>query len=72
MALLTWIIAHDMGRDAARDAVAAPLAVPEVAALRRGRGRRTRERDPESTVTILGLVVYIAVVAGFLVLLDVS
>jgi hypothetical protein len=33
---------------------------------------RTRERDPEYSVTILGLVLYVAVVAGFLVLLDIS
>jgi len=33
---------------------------------------KTRERDPEYSVTILGLVLYVAVVAGFLVLLDIS
>jgi hypothetical protein len=32
----------------------------------------TNERDPDYAVTVLGLVVYTAVVAGFLVLLDVE
>jgi hypothetical protein len=30
----------------------------------------TNERDPDYAVTVLGLVFYVAVVAGFLVLLD--
>src|SRR5262249_38870134 len=30
------------------------------------------ERDPESAVTVLGLILYVAVVAGVLVLLDLS
>ena len=33
---------------------------------------KTRERDPNYAVTVFGLVLYVAVVAGFLVLLDVS
>ena len=32
----------------------------------------THERDPEYGVTVLGLVLYVAVVAGFLVLLDLT
>ena len=32
----------------------------------------TRERDHNYTVTVVGLLLYVAVVAGFLVLLDVS
>src|SRR5262245_3575961 len=32
----------------------------------------TNERDPESAVTVLGLILYVAVVAGALVLLDLS
>lgn len=32
----------------------------------------TNERDPEYAVTVLGLVAYVAVVAGVLVLLDLS
>lgn len=32
----------------------------------------TSERDPNYTVTVVGLLLYVAVVAGFLVLLDVS
>ena len=33
---------------------------------------KTHERDPGYGVTVLGLVLYVAVVAGFLVLLDVT
>jgi hypothetical protein len=32
----------------------------------------TNERDPDYAVTVLGLVLYVAVVAGFLVLLDID
>src|SRR5262245_29217336 len=32
----------------------------------------TNERDPEYVVTVLGLVAYVGVVAGFLVLLDIE
>jgi hypothetical protein len=32
----------------------------------------TNERDPNYTVTLVGLVLYVIVVAGFLVLLDVD
>jgi heme/copper-type cytochrome/quinol oxidase subunit 4 len=31
---------------------------------------KTNERDPDYAITVVGLVLYIAVVAGFLVLLD--
>src|SRR5262245_30001001 len=36
------------------------------------RDATTRERDPDYAVTVLGLVVYVAVVAGVLVLLDIE
>jgi hypothetical protein len=36
------------------------------------KGASTNERDPDHAITILGLVVYVAVVAGVLVLLDIS
>jgi hypothetical protein len=36
------------------------------------RDANTHERDPGYAVTIVGLVVYAAVVAGFLILLDVA
>lgn len=32
----------------------------------------TRERDPEYAVTVVGLLLYVAVVAGVLVLLDIE
>ena len=32
----------------------------------------TNERDPNYAITVLGLALYVAVVAGFLVLLDVT
>jgi hypothetical protein len=32
----------------------------------------TNERDPDHTLTVLGLVLYVAVVAGFLVLLEID
>jgi hypothetical protein len=36
------------------------------------RDAKTHERDPGYPVTVVGLIVYVAVVAGFLVLLDVT
>jgi hypothetical protein len=32
----------------------------------------TKERDPEYAVTVVGLLLYVAIVAGVLVLLDVE
>jgi RPA family protein len=32
----------------------------------------TNERDPNYLITVLGLVLYVAVVVGFLVLLDID
>jgi hypothetical protein len=32
----------------------------------------TNERDPDYAITLVGLVLYVAVVAGFLVLLDID
>jgi RPA family protein len=32
----------------------------------------TNERDPDYAITVLGLILYVAVVAGVLVLLDTS
>jgi hypothetical protein len=36
------------------------------------RDAATSERDPDSAVTVVGLLLYVLVVAGFLVLLDVA
>jgi hypothetical protein len=36
------------------------------------RDAKTDERDPDYAVTIVGLLLYVAVVAGFLVLLDIE
>jgi hypothetical protein len=36
------------------------------------RDAKTQERDPGYPVTVVGLIVYVVVVAGFLVLLDVT
>jgi hypothetical protein len=36
------------------------------------RDATTNERDPGYAITILGLVLYVVVVAGFLVLLDIE
>jgi hypothetical protein len=38
----------------------------------RARDAETDERDPDYAVTIVGLLLYVAVVAGFLVLLDLA
>jgi hypothetical protein len=36
------------------------------------RNSRTNERDPDYAITVLALVLYVGVVAGFLVLLDIE
>ena len=36
------------------------------------RDARTNKRDPNQAITVLGLLLYVAVVAGFLVLLDIA
>ncbi len=36
------------------------------------RDARTNKRDPNHAITVLGLLLYVAVVAGFLVLLDIA
>jgi hypothetical protein len=36
------------------------------------RDAKTRERAPDYGITVFGLVIYVAVVAGFLVLLDIE
>jgi hypothetical protein len=70
-----WAIADEGPRWAA-GAVAIGVAVSLLPILLRvlpplARDARTRERDPQYAVTILGLVLYV-VVAGFLVLLDLT
>ena len=37
-----------------------------------GKDAATKERDSDYTLTLLGLVLYVAVVAGFLVLLEID
>jgi hypothetical protein len=69
-----WAIA-DEGPKWAALAVTVGLAVSLIPILLRvlpplAKDAATRERDPDYAVTVLGLVLYIAVVAGFLVLLD--
>jgi hypothetical protein len=69
-----WAIA-DEGPKWAALAITVGLAVSLIPILLRvlpplAKDAATRERDPDYAVTVLGLVLYIAVVAGFLVLLD--
>jgi hypothetical protein len=69
-----WAIA-DEGPKWAALAVTVGLAVSLIPILLRvlpalAKDAATNERDPGYAVTILGLVLYVAVVAGFLVLLD--
>jgi hypothetical protein len=71
-----WAIA-DEGPKWAALAVTVGLAVSLLPILLRvlaplARDATTNERDPDYAVSVLGLVLYIAVVAGFLVLLDVE
>jgi hypothetical protein len=69
-----WAIADEGPRWAAL-AVTVGLAVSLIPILLRvlpplAKGAVTNERDPGYPVTVLGLILYVAVVAGFLVLLD--
>ncbi len=71
-----WAIADEGPRWAAL-AVTVGLAVSLIPILLRvlpplAKDASTKQRDPDYAVTILGLVFYIAVVAGFLVLLDID
>lgn len=71
-----WAIADEGPRWAAL-AVTLGLAVSLIPILLRvlpplAKDASTDQRDPDYAVTILGLVLYIAVVAGFLVLLDID
>jgi hypothetical protein len=71
-----WAIA-DEGPKWAALAVTVGLAVSLIPILLRvlpplAKDAATNERDPEYAVTVLALVLYVAVVAGFLVLLDVE
>jgi glucose-6-phosphate-specific signal transduction histidine kinase len=71
-----WAIA-DEGPKWAALAVTVGLAVSLTPILLRvlpplARDAATNERDPDYTITVLGLVLYVAVVAGFLVLLDID
>jgi hypothetical protein len=69
-----WAIA-DEGPKWAALAVTVGLAVSLIPILLRvlpplAKDAATNERDPNYAITVLGLVLYVAVVAGFLVLLD--
>ena len=71
-----WAMADEGPRWAAI-AVTVGLAVSLVPILVRvlpplARDAATNERDPNYAVTLVGLLVYVVVVAGFLVLLDVD
>ena len=71
-----WAIANDGPKWAAL-AVTVGLAVSIIPILLRvlpplAKDAATNERDPDHAITVLGLVLYVAVVAGFLVLLDVD
>jgi hypothetical protein len=71
-----WAMA-DEGPKWAAVAVTIGLAVSLIPILLRvlpplARDAATNKRDPDYTVTVLGLVFYVAVVAGFLVLLDIE
>jgi len=71
-----WAIA-DEGPKWAALVVTIGLAVSMIPILLRvlpplAKDAATNERDPESAVTVLGLILYVAVVAGVLVLLDIS
>jgi preprotein translocase subunit Sec61beta len=67
----------DEGPKFAAIAVTIGLAISIVPILIRilpplARDAKTNQRDPDSVVTVSGLVAYVAVVAGFLVLLDID
>jgi hypothetical protein len=71
-----WAIA-DEGPKWAALAVTIGLAVSIIPILLRvlpplTKDAATNERDPDYAITALGLVLYVAVVAGFLVLLDID
>jgi hypothetical protein len=71
-----WAIADEGPRWAAL-AVTVGLAVSLIPIFLRvlpplAKDASTNQRDPDYAVTILGLVLYVAVVAGFLVLLDID
>jgi hypothetical protein len=71
-----WAIA-DEGPKWAALAVTVGLAVSVIPILLRvlpplAKDAATNKRDPDYAVTALGLVLYVAVVAGFLVLLDID
>jgi hypothetical protein len=71
-----WAIADEGPRWAAL-AVTVGLAVSLLPILLRvlpplAKDAATNERDPDYIITVLGLVLYVAVVAGFLVLLDIE
>jgi hypothetical protein len=71
-----WAIA-DEGPKWAALAVTVGLAVSLIPILLRvlpplAKDAATNERDPDYAITALGLVLYVAVVAGFLVLLDID
>lgn len=71
-----WAIAHEGPRWAAL-AVTVGLAVSLIPILLRvlpplAKDAATNERDPDHAVTVLGLVLYVAALAGFLVLLEID
>ena len=71
-----WAIA-DEGPKWAALVVTVGLAVSLIPILLRvlpplAKDAATNERDPQFAVTVLGLILYVAVIAGVLVLLDVS
>jgi hypothetical protein len=71
-----WAIA-DEGPKWAALVVTVGLAVSLIPILLRvlpplAKDAATNERDPDYAITVLGLVLYVAVVAGVLVLLDIS
>jgi hypothetical protein len=71
-----WAMAHEGPKWAAL-AVTTGLAVSLLPILVRvlpplARDAKTKERDPEYAVTVVGLLLYVAVVAGVLVLLEIE
>ena len=71
-----WAMA-DEGPKWAAIAVTVGLAVSLIPILLRvlpplAKDAATRERDPDYVVTVVGLLLYVGVVAGFLVLLDID
>src|SRR5262249_53843543 len=71
-----WAIA-DEGPKWAAIAVTVGLAVSLIPILLRvlpplAKDAQTQEREPDSVVTVIGLILYVAVVAGFLLVLDID